>query len=107
MAALREDGAAAVERSLRLAHLTGSLLVLVSAGATAAGVAAEGGRGASFVGVSALAGLIGVATLSPVLARPILAVLGLPNGACSGPPLRSAPATRPATPAVRRPQPPH
>jgi putative ABC transport system permease protein len=72
--AMRDSGPAE-ERSLRRRGLAGGLLLLLGIGALAFGLA-EGELPA--VGVGAAVTFLGVATLSPLVARPIASVLATP-----------------------------
>lgn len=76
MAALRED-ATPPEKSLRRRTVIGSvLLALAVAALVQAARTEDGSTAASFVGLGSLALLVGAIALSPVLARPFLAVVG-------------------------------
>ncbi len=75
IAALRDD-VALPESSIRRRGILGALLAALGAALMAAGLAGSGGRGAAVVGAGIFAVLVGVALLSPVLGRPVLAVMG-------------------------------
>ncbi|MGY1700193.1 ABC transporter permease [Geodermatophilus sp. SYSU D00766] len=78
VAAMRDDHVA-VERSLRRRTGVGVALVAVAAGALAGSVATgDSGDAPAFVGVGGLALVLGAVALSPVLARPVVRVLGAP-----------------------------
>ncbi|SNS39941.1 putative ABC transport system permease protein [Geodermatophilus saharensis] len=78
VAAMRDDHVA-VERSLRRRTAFGVALVAVAAGALAGSVAAgDSGHAPALVGVGGLALVLGAVALSPVLARPVVRVLGAP-----------------------------
>ena len=77
MAALREDGAAQVERSLRRRTAVGAGLAGLGIVALVQSARSEdGSTAASFVGLGSVGLLVGAIALSPVLARPFLAVVG-------------------------------
>ncbi len=71
--ALRDD-ISMPETSLRRRFLGGLLLIAAGCGALAAGLFTSVSRGGWFVGGGVLAVLLGVASASPVLSRPFLAV---------------------------------
>jgi len=76
VAAMRDD-VALPERSLRIRAALGTLLVLGGAAALGLGAAGagSGSQSASLVGAGAALLLFGAVALSPVLSRPVLAVL--------------------------------
>jgi putative ABC transport system permease protein len=75
MAALRDDSTVPV-RSLRLRAVIGGIVVAAGAAAMVAGALRADGQGSQLVGLGAVATLVGVVILSPVLARPLVRVLG-------------------------------
>lgn len=75
VAALRED-ATLPERSLKIRGGGGAVLLVAGLATLVVGVGRTGGRGASLVGISALLLIVAAIVLSPVLGRPVLAVLG-------------------------------
>jgi putative ABC transport system permease protein len=72
--ALRESGPAE-DRSLRRRSLVGAVLTLAGIGLLALGLS---NGTLKVVGLGAAASFLGVATLSPLIARPVTAALGLP-----------------------------
>ena len=75
VSALRDD-IALPEASIRRRSIVGAVLVAAGAALIAAGLAGEGGTGAAVVGGGIFGVLIGVALLSPILGRPVLALIG-------------------------------
>ncbi len=69
------DGVAMPETTIRRRLIVGIALTAVGAGTIAAGLIGEGGRAALLVGIGILAVLLGVALSSPVIGRPLLALL--------------------------------
>ena len=80
LAALRDVAVGRVDRPSRRL-LSGAS---VTVGGVAALVAGLGGSGLAWVGVGALAIFVGVFVLGPVIARPVVGVLGAPVSAVSG-----------------------
>ncbi|SDF40743.1 putative ABC transport system permease protein [Blastococcus fimeti] len=76
VAAMRDD-VVSVQRGLRRRTAVGVVLTVAGAAALVGGTLSEdGGTGASLVGVGALALILGVTALSPVLAKPFLRSVG-------------------------------
>ncbi|MDQ3325079.1 MAG: ABC transporter permease, partial [Actinomycetota bacterium] len=69
------DGVAMPETTIRRRLIVGIALTALGAGTIAAGLIGEGGRAALLVGIGILAVLLGVALSSPVIGRPLLALL--------------------------------
>ncbi len=81
--AMRDD-IAMPAASLRRRTLTGTMLVVLGAAAAVVGFLGSGGFGLLGIGVGALAVLIGVALMSPVLGRPLIRLLGVGYQAAFG-----------------------
>jgi putative ABC transport system permease protein len=77
VAAMRDDHVA-VERSLRRRTVGGAVLAAVAASTLVASTLADGGDAPALVGAGALALVLAAVALSPVLARPVVRVLGAP-----------------------------
>ena len=73
VAAMRDD-VALPEQTLRRRAVGATLLVLLGVVAAVAGFAGEGGTGLSLIGLGMLLVLVGVALLSPLVARPVIRV---------------------------------
>ncbi|HUR14524.1 MAG TPA: FtsX-like permease family protein [Mycobacteriales bacterium] len=73
--AMRESGPAE-ERSLRRRTVIGSVLLLLGGLALTAGLGGDGNI--QLVGLGAVLSFLGVSTLSPLVARPIVGLVGLP-----------------------------
>jgi putative ABC transport system permease protein len=73
--AMRESGPAE-DRSLRRRTLIGSLLLLAGIVALASGLSGDGSL--QLVGLGAAVTFLGIATLSPLVARPVVALIGSP-----------------------------
>jgi putative ABC transport system permease protein len=73
--AMRESGPAE-ERSLRRRTIIGSVLLLLGILALVAGLGGDGNI--QLVGLGAVLSFLGVSTLSPLVARPIVGAVGLP-----------------------------
>ena len=81
--ALRES--IAPGSSFRRRAIVGSLVTAIGVGALAAGLFGSVSNGAALVGVGAMFTFIGVAVLSPLIARPLAAAIGKPfRGKVSG-----------------------
>ncbi|MDX6309108.1 MAG: putative transport system permease protein [Nocardioidaceae bacterium] len=83
VAAMRDE-VAMPETSLRRRTLIGALLVVVGAGGAILGFLGSGGLGLLGIGLGALAVLIGVALMSPLLGRPVVRLIGLSYRALFG-----------------------
>jgi putative ABC transport system permease protein len=75
VAAMRDD-IALPESSVRRRTIAGAVLAVLGVALMVAGLAGEGGSGASMVGIGVFAVLLAVALMSPVLGRPVLLGLG-------------------------------
>ena len=75
VAALRDD-VAMPARSLRVRTVLGLLATLAGISLMVLGIAREAGQGAALVGLATVITLVGVILLSPVIARPVISVLG-------------------------------
>jgi len=75
VAAMRDD-VALPESSLRRRVVVGSLLVVLGVAGAVFGFLGSGGLGLLGIGLGALAVLIGIALMSPVLGRPVILGLG-------------------------------
>ena len=71
VAALRDE-VALPEQTLRRRALVASVLVVLGVGAVVAGFMGEGGTGLTLIGLGMLLILVGVALLSPLVARPVI-----------------------------------
>jgi putative ABC transport system permease protein len=76
VAAMRDD-AALPESSLRRRFAVGVVLILLGIGLMVGGFAGSGGSGLSLIGGGMLAILVGVSLISPIIGRPVIALLGL------------------------------
>jgi putative ABC transport system permease protein len=75
VAAMRDD-VALPEASLHRRVIFGSVMVVAGVGLMVAGFADEGTRGLTLIGLGMLSILIGVSLMSPVVGRPLVALLG-------------------------------
>lgn len=76
VAAMRDD-IALPETSLRRRTLVGAVLVVLGVAAAVVGFLGSGGLGLLGIGLGALAILIGVALMSPLLGRPVIRAIGV------------------------------
>jgi putative ABC transport system permease protein len=76
VAAMRDD-VALPEASVRRRLLVGAVLIVGGIGLMVAGFAGEGTAGLTMIGLGMLAILVGVSLMSPVLGRPLVALLGM------------------------------
>ncbi|MDQ4108573.1 MAG: FtsX-like permease family protein, partial [Actinomycetota bacterium] len=81
--ALRE-GTVAPTASLRRRWIVGGLLTAAGIGALAVGLFADVSNAAAVVGIGAMFTFLGVAVLSPFVARPLAAAIGAPARALAG-----------------------
>ena len=75
VAAMRDD-VALPEASLHRRVIFGSVMVVGGIGLMVAGFAGEGTRGLTLIGLGMLSILVGVSLMSPVVGRPLVALLG-------------------------------
>jgi putative ABC transport system permease protein len=102
--ALRDD-VAMPESSIRRRALIGTAMIALGAVAMGVGLFAEISNAVAYIGGGILLVVLGVALASPVIGRPVVALVGVPIGGCSGPSAAWRSRTPSAT--LAAPPPPH